>query len=175
MYATGVLIKQLRLERNFSQEGLAKGICAASYLSKIEQGQADPSPEIIDRLFAALGVEYCRDREMVRQAKQQLETYYEFRDQDEREDSAIQWLDANLPALKYSELSLWVDIYHACRAMEVPDSAEARRYLGALKPMEAQMSAEQLYRYYLCAAEAAEDWTEALALVQKAARQCLCR
>ena len=36
------------------------------------------------------------------------------------------------------------------------------------------MSAEQLYRYYLCAAEAAEDWTEALALVQKAARQNPC-
>ena len=174
MYAAGVLIKQLRLRRNFSQEGLAKGICAASYLSKIEQGQAEPSPEIIDRLFAALGVEYCRDEAVLKQAGLHLSSYFEARDQDEREDTAIQWLDANLPALKYSALSLWVDIYHACRAMEVPDSAEARRYLEALKPLEAQMNAEQLYRYYLCSAEAAEDWEAALALVKKAARQNPC-
>ena len=174
MNATGILIKQLRLQRNFSQEGLAKGICAASYLSKIEQGQADPSPEIIDRLFSALGVEYCREKAMIKQAKQHLEAYYEYRDQDEREDTAVQWLDANLPALKYSALSLWVDIYHACRALEVPDLIEARRYLEALKPLEAQMDAEQLYRYYLCSAEAAEDWEAALALVKKAARQNPC-
>ena len=142
----GTLIRQLRLERNFSQEGLAKGICAASYLSKIEQGQAEASPEIIERLFSALDVEYCRDQALIKQAKQQLEVYYERRDQDERAETAIQWLDDNLPALKYSELSLWVDIYHACRAMEVPDSAAAKQYLEGLKPMEANMDGEQLYR-----------------------------
>lgn len=36
----GALIRQLRVERNYSQAGLAHGICAASYLSKIEQGRA---------------------------------------------------------------------------------------------------------------------------------------
>lgn len=37
----GFLIRQTRLKQNVSQDGLCKGICAPSYLSKIEQGQAD--------------------------------------------------------------------------------------------------------------------------------------
>ena len=61
MHGAGALIRRLRLERNFSQEGLAKGICAASYLSKIEQGQVEAGAEIIDRLFEVLGVSYCRN------------------------------------------------------------------------------------------------------------------
>ena len=33
----GLLIRQARLQRDWSQEGLCRGICAPSYLSKIEQ------------------------------------------------------------------------------------------------------------------------------------------
>lgn len=174
MQAAGVLIRQLRLERNYSQEGLAKGICAASYLSKIEQGQADPSPEILEGLFAALGVTYCRNEALLKQAQLQLDAYFEARDQDEREKAAIQWLDEHLQILTYSELGLWMEIYRVCRALEIPDPAAARTYLQPLKQLEMQMSSQQLYRYYLCAAEAAEDWMEALALVKKAARQNQC-
>lgn len=170
----GALIRRLRLERNYSQEGLAKGICAASYLSKIEQGQADPSPEIIERLFAALGVEYCQDEAILKQARLHLDAYFEERDRDEREETAIRWLDENLPLLTFSELSLWMEIYRVCRVLETPDPVEARRLLQALKPLEGQMSTEQLYRYYLCSAETAEDWTAALVLVKKAARQNPC-
>lgn len=43
----GYLIRQKRLEQNISQEGLCKGICVVSYLSKIEQGLVNPSTEII--------------------------------------------------------------------------------------------------------------------------------
>ncbi|MBQ6877388.1 MAG: helix-turn-helix transcriptional regulator, partial [Oscillospiraceae bacterium] len=39
----GFLIKRERLLKNWSQEGLCKGICAVSYLSKIEQGKAEAS------------------------------------------------------------------------------------------------------------------------------------
>lgn len=42
----GLLIRQARLQRDWSQEGLCRGICAPSYLSKIEQGKAAPSPEV---------------------------------------------------------------------------------------------------------------------------------
>ena len=58
--------------------------------------------------------------------------------------------------------------------MEKPAPAEAQRYLEMLKPLEAQMDTEQLYRYYLCSAEAAENWEKALELVKKAVRQNPC-
>ena len=50
----GQRIRRERLRRNWSQAGLCKGICAVSYLSKIEQGQAEPSDEILRLLLARL-------------------------------------------------------------------------------------------------------------------------
>lgn len=52
------LIRHERLKRNWSQEGLCKDICTVSYLSKIEQGKAEPSEEILSLLFSRLGVEW---------------------------------------------------------------------------------------------------------------------
>ena len=52
------LIKQKRLQKEWSQEGLCKGICTASYLSKIEKGKADPSPEVLHLLFERLGIDW---------------------------------------------------------------------------------------------------------------------
>ena len=57
----GLLIRQRRLERNWSQSGLCQGICAVSYLSKIEQGRAEGSREILDLLFARLGIAWRED------------------------------------------------------------------------------------------------------------------
>ena len=47
----GLLIRQARLQRDWSQEGLCRGICAPSYLSKIEQGKPAPSPEVTELLL----------------------------------------------------------------------------------------------------------------------------
>jgi len=56
MQYLGALIRRKRLEKNWSQAGLSKGICTVSYLSKIEQGKAEPSAEILDALLLRLGV-----------------------------------------------------------------------------------------------------------------------
>ena len=60
---TGLLIRRERVRRDWSQEGLCRGICAVSYLSKIEQGKAEASEEILSLLFQRLGLEYhaCPD------------------------------------------------------------------------------------------------------------------
>ena len=50
----GQLIRRERLRRNWSQAGLCSGICAVSYLSKIEQGLATPSNEVLQLLLARL-------------------------------------------------------------------------------------------------------------------------
>lgn len=56
--AAGLLIRQMRLSNNWSQEGLCRGICAVSYLSKIEQGKADASDEILCALLQRLGLDW---------------------------------------------------------------------------------------------------------------------
>ena len=52
------LIRMKRLERSWSQEGLCQGICAVSYLSKIEQGKAEPNADILRALLRRLEVEW---------------------------------------------------------------------------------------------------------------------
>lgn len=50
------LIRQTRLEKNWSQQGLCKDICSVSYLSKIEQGKVTPSEEITKQLLQRMGI-----------------------------------------------------------------------------------------------------------------------
>lgn len=54
MHYPGMLIYQERIRRNWSQQGLCKGICTVSYLSKIENGKTDPSDEILRLLLERL-------------------------------------------------------------------------------------------------------------------------
>ena len=56
MNYTAFMIRKTRLEKNWSQDGLCKNICTASYLSKIEQGKAEPSDDIIRLLFERLEI-----------------------------------------------------------------------------------------------------------------------
>ncbi len=55
---TSFMIRKTRLEKNWSQDGLCKDICTASYLSKIEQGKAHPSDDVIRLLFERLGIRW---------------------------------------------------------------------------------------------------------------------
>ena len=52
--AVGLRLRQQRLKRGWSQEGLCRDICAASYLSKIEQGQVQAAPELLELLLLVL-------------------------------------------------------------------------------------------------------------------------
>lgn len=64
MELAGMMIRRERLRRGWSQEGLCRGICAASYLSKLEQGKARPSPEVLALLFERLGLQWALEPEV---------------------------------------------------------------------------------------------------------------
>lgn len=70
------LIRYKRLQRNWSLEGLCEGICTISYLSKIEQGKADPAPHILQALMQRL--EICwHDGEEAEEARKLTEAWWE--------------------------------------------------------------------------------------------------
>ena len=69
MRIAGLLIRRERLAREWSQEGLCRGICGTSYLSKIEQGKAAASEEILALLFARLGLSWTNDEDGALHAK----------------------------------------------------------------------------------------------------------
>ena len=69
MSIAGLLIRRERLARAWSQEGLCRGICGTSYLSKIEQGKAAASEEILTLLLARLGLSWTNDEDGALRAK----------------------------------------------------------------------------------------------------------
>lgn len=90
----GALIRTKRLEKNFSQQGLCKGICTISYLSKIEQGQGNPSHEIIVALLRQLGIEQFYQEDFLLQAQKNIQQVYDtfFREGPiEHEELALPW------------------------------------------------------------------------------------
>lgn len=66
MNNVGTLLRRERLARDWSQEGLCRGICAVSYLSKIEQGRVTPSEDVLRPLFARLGLPWEDDAALER-------------------------------------------------------------------------------------------------------------
>lgn len=72
----GALIRRERLRRNFSQEGLCRGVCAVSYLSKIEQGKVEAGEDILLPLLRRLGVDYETDPAFLARAEEAVETAY---------------------------------------------------------------------------------------------------
>ncbi len=73
----GCLIRRERLKHSWSLAGLAKDICAVSYLSKIEQGKADCSEDILKLLFAKLSVTWHCDALFLQQAEAFVKVMYE--------------------------------------------------------------------------------------------------
>ena len=170
----GILIRQLRMERGYSQEGLARGICAVSYLSKIEQGQAEPGADILDRLFAALGVEYCRDEKLLAEGRVQLADYYEARERDAAAEQAVSWLEAHWETLRYSDLCLSLQIWRLYRAMDEQNREAAARLSAELCSQQGRMDPEQQFRFLTVQAEVIQEPEEALDLLRQAARTHSC-
>lgn len=80
----GVWIRLERLRRNWSQEGLCKGLCAVSYLSKIEQGKVpSPNPDLLRLLCQRLDGAWQDDPAVLAPLRQRVEDFYEaFLDDD---------------------------------------------------------------------------------------------
>ena len=85
----GFVIRRERMARGWSQQGLCKGVCAVSYLSKIEQGQAAPSREVLDALYARLNLPVLREpqrRDAEQRIRQGMEALLDGRWDDVRHD-----------------------------------------------------------------------------------------
>lgn len=73
----GALIRRQRMRQNWSQEGLCSGICAVSYLSKIEQGKVQAGEDILLPLLERLGIRYETDPDFLARAGALIDRLYE--------------------------------------------------------------------------------------------------
>ena len=126
----GALIRRERLARDWSLKGLAHGICAVSYLSKIERGEADPSPEVTDALLERLGIAWHDDEAFLARARDVLDRGY---------DALLSFDEPAFPALRAELADLAADLATS------PLAAQAKLLEGLLakpaRPVEPELEA----------------------------------
>ena len=71
----GSIIKLNRLNQNISQKTLSKGVCVASYLSRIENGDLIPSEEVISIIFNRLGLTFNDSKEFLEKGINRLKLF----------------------------------------------------------------------------------------------------
>ena len=73
----GSIIKFNRINQNMSQKALSKGICVASYLSRIERGDLIPSEEVISIIFTRLGLSFNDSEEFLEKGIASLKLFFD--------------------------------------------------------------------------------------------------
>lgn len=164
----GYLIKYNRLKRNYSHEGLCKGICAVSYLSKIEKGVADPSPEIIDQLFKALNINYLRDKILLSKYKSLLFNFFDKTFHDEPTTEEEKELSIADEQLLYSELGLEYQLFRVYQLYNKKDSTNAKSLLKSLELFKEYMNEPTLFLYEYIYSYLEEDFKKKFYALQKA-------
>lgn len=140
----GHLIKFHRLKQNLSQEGLCKGICVVSYLSKIEQGKVSASSEIVMKLFQVLQIPYTCGESFIREYKQQFHTWFEKYFFDEEVDVETRLLLSKKDTLLCSALYLDYILFDAYRSMDDTPSK-----LDEVSLFLEYMNDNQLFLYHI--------------------------
>ena len=102
----GLIIYRTRIQRNWSQAGLCKGICTVSYLSKIETGKAEPSEEILQLLLDRLDLK--NDKKTVQEAAELADQGWELLFDGRREKLIELLKDIDLE--HYRAVPAWLDL-----------------------------------------------------------------
>lgn len=153
----GFLLKYYRLKNNLSQEGICKGICTVSYLSKIENGTAQPSQEIIEQLFAVLGINTYWDDALLADTKKLFEAYFDkifFLEDVSQEAEKIK---ASMDTLEISPLYIDFQLFKIQEAALHSDLIEIRQRLDELKPFLPYIDENKRVFYELAVGDAYED------------------
>ena len=144
----GYLIRSNRVRQKMSQEQLCKGICAVSYLSKIESGIAEPDEEIIRKLFEALSIVYMQDENTIREYRELLFRYFDSYFHHESTVEMEEKIYRNRKALENSELAIEYQLF--CIYNAGPDDKNvAERLLKTIERYRDYMSEDAAFLYYM--------------------------
>ncbi len=153
------------MERGLSQQALCKGICAVSYLSKIEKGTATPGEEIIRLLFGALHVDFQLDESFLRDTRLALDAYFMHAAYMEPAGAERQTLLSVREKALQSPLADPYALFLVYEALEEQHNEQAEELLRGLSPQEDR---EQLFFTALAHGLIACDKADGVAWYQKA-------
>lgn len=124
----GMLLREERLKRNLELSEVAEGLCATSYLCKIELGNVKASMPLMKDLLDRLNLTYLQDETVLANLRRLIDDVFEgiFYRNDLMQD--LQALDQNADLLLQSPLSLTYQVLKTFMNQE-PNS-----HLEALEP-----------------------------------------
>ncbi len=166
---TGFIIRQQRLQKGLSQEALCKGICAVSYLSKIEQGIGNPSPAILQQLFDVLEISYTQNETLLEKAGAMLNSYFDKYFHSETAEEETAYLKLHQKELENSELHLSWHLFNLFMLVQkygktAPVCHQEAAYLARFTE---NMENEQLFLYYVgCGLIESDEQLEMLRLAE---------
>lgn len=150
----GTLIKRERLKRNYSQEGLCRGICVVSYLSKIEQGKAEAGADIIRALLNRLGISYEIDQNFLKEAGKKIELLYEKLQEGILKQEDFVEIEKEYQRYLASEYMLDVMLFQKYFAgnetNEKIEQSEQESRKEGISPGTSAQKAEELEEYLMC-------------------------
>ncbi|WP_350343165.1 helix-turn-helix transcriptional regulator [Proteinivorax tanatarense] len=148
----GMLIKKNRLEQNMSQEGLCQGICAVSYLSKIEKGTIICSEEILRQLLDVLGISLPTDIDLtIYENKINDFFHYYFFDNKDKVKDIMNELKEKSSVLAHSNLAIDMMLVEAYWSylFGSNDKENINNIIRQLLPFKHYMNEIQTYRLYI--------------------------
>lgn len=157
----GYQIKKQRLEKNMSQESLCKGICAVSYLSKIENGTVNANNEIIEQLFKSLDITYVFDENFTINIRELFKEYFDAYFWNEDIESLAEKIELLAPQIKHSKYAILYELYMISRIQSSSENGVnlsiATEKLSFLSDFIDYMTKEEKFLYYLFYANESED------------------
>lgn len=136
----GIWIRLARIQQDISMEALCHGICAQSYLSKIENQQVAASNEILEALLAKLKVDYHH------LSDDDLKQYFHLVDQESYlVHQQAKELVSQASEYRYSNLTLFYALFRQHYDEHVPnDFLDPTPYVSYMSNQE-----KQIYQTYL--------------------------
>lgn len=164
----GILLRMERLRQKKEQKEICMGICSVSTLSKIETGKQKADPNMLEKLYGELGIEYLSDKEELRRLQKKIDRFFlEF--QYQREQKALKELKEEEEKIKNSPLLAdWMVI---CALVE-------KTGFSILKECQKYLTRKQLGWYFLALSklmgeEAVEIGEEAVRILQNSFSQVI--
>lgn len=147
-----MMIRKYRLEQNMSQDTLCKGICAVSYLSKIEKGAVLCSDDILSSLFNVLGVSIPNHSVALEAYDEMINNYFHhyFFSNSAEAELIMQELRSMSHVLHHSSLVIDISIAEAYdEYTQNNDKVALKSMCQDLLRYEEYMSDHQSYLLYL--------------------------
>lgn len=141
----GIWIRQNRLQKNWSQDGLCKGICAVSYLSKIEQGKVIPASEILYALAAKLDGSWETDPDTLEHYRKLVDAQYQYI----FTLNPAEWKESSAEFEQYREAMAASPFLLDCLLLEIWFDHRPKAELDSLKGYLGAMSSRQHQLYLM--------------------------